>query len=72
MGNRGIESLVLRSESLMTKIMVGKEDDIIEHIESEKIECEQAINQVYIMGVRRATQLGIMRLIVVSLRCWPI
>lgn len=32
MGNRGIESLVLRSESLMTKIMVGKEDDIIEHI----------------------------------------
>ena len=70
MGNRAIDSLVLRSESLMTKIMIGKEDEIIEHIESEKIECEQSLNQVSFGGGRWVTPLGTTQHTEVCSRCW--
>lgn len=46
MGNRETGSLILRSDSLMTKIMSDDEPKIIEHIEGEKIDCESSINQV--------------------------
>lgn len=61
MGNRTLDSLVLRSDSMMTKIMTEKEEEIIEHIEGEKIECEQPINQVHWALCRWGTRLGITR-----------
>ena len=35
---------VLRSESLMTKIMLGQEKDIIDHVSSANIDISQPIN----------------------------
>lgn len=39
-------SLELREQNLMTKIMLKDEDQIIEHIEEEKMEINRPINQV--------------------------
>lgn len=39
-------SLVLREDSLMTKMMLKQESKVIEHIEEEKVEINLPINQV--------------------------
>jgi uncharacterized protein (UPF0335 family) len=43
--------LVLREDSLMTKMMLKQEQDVIEHIEEEKIEINRPINQVFLVEV---------------------
>lgn len=57
MGNQPSE-LVLRNENIMTKIMVGQEKETIEHLESERIEVDQPINQVGVCLFRWATRLA--------------
>lgn len=50
MGNQGIENndlFVLRRESLMTKILMGEEKQIIEHFRSENFTISDPLNQVF-------------------------
>ena len=41
-----LEGLVLRDGNLITKIMLRNEEEVIDHIEEEKMEVNLPVNQV--------------------------